>query len=129
MLVFLEENASISPNARVVPVSPESGIPACSNLVLKPQPHRGLFLNFTAVRIASKFTEGGANDRCNVSHRSQTGSARSFRATLRKLRTTDSSHHFSYHRNREDAEDAVQDAFLKAFTHLKDFDGLSSFST
>ena len=45
---------------RVVPVSPESGIPACSNLVLKPQPHRGLFLNFTAVRIASKFTEGGS---------------------------------------------------------------------
>src|ERR1700734_3154701 len=81
MLVFLAESASISPNARVVPVSPESGIPACSNLVLKPQPHRGLFLNFTAVRIASKFTEGGANDRCNVSHRSQTGSSSSFAET------------------------------------------------
>src|SRR6202789_1284081 len=36
---------------------------------------------------------------------------------------------FRITRNREDAEDAVQDAFLKAFTHLKDFDGRSSFST
>jgi RNA polymerase sigma factor (sigma-70 family) len=32
-------------------------------------------------------------------------------------------------RNREDAEDALQDAFLKAFTHMKDFDGRSTFST
>jgi RNA polymerase sigma factor (sigma-70 family) len=42
----------------------------------------------------------------------------------RILRTT-----FRITRNREDAEDAVQDAFLKAFTHMKDFDGRSSFST
>jgi RNA polymerase sigma factor (sigma-70 family) len=32
-------------------------------------------------------------------------------------------------RNRQDAEDALQDAFLKAFVHLKNFDGRSSFST
>jgi RNA polymerase sigma factor (sigma-70 family) len=32
-------------------------------------------------------------------------------------------------RNREDAEDAVQDAQLQAFVHLRDFDGRSSFST
>jgi RNA polymerase sigma factor (sigma-70 family) len=32
-------------------------------------------------------------------------------------------------RNQEDAEDALQDAFLKAFVHLKDFDGRSNFST
>jgi len=32
-------------------------------------------------------------------------------------------------RNREDAEDAVQDALLLAFVHLRDFDGRSSFST
>lgn len=32
-------------------------------------------------------------------------------------------------RNRQDAEDALQDAFLKAFLHLKNFDGRSSFST
>src|SRR5882724_1867549 len=32
-------------------------------------------------------------------------------------------------RNREDAEDAVQDSFLRAFIHLKKFDGRSSFST
>ncbi len=36
---------------------------------------------------------------------------------------------FRITRNREDAEDAVQDTFLKAFVHLKDFDGRSSFST
>ena len=32
-------------------------------------------------------------------------------------------------RNREDAEDAVQDAFLQAFRHLDNFDGRSTFST
>ncbi|MEI9977786.1 MAG: sigma-70 family RNA polymerase sigma factor [Edaphobacter sp.] len=32
-------------------------------------------------------------------------------------------------RNRQDAEDALQDAFLKAFAHLHNFDGRSSFST
>jgi len=32
-------------------------------------------------------------------------------------------------RNREDAEDAIQDCFLKAFLHLKGFDGRSRFST
>ena len=32
-------------------------------------------------------------------------------------------------RNREDAEDALQDSFLRAFVHIKDFDGRSKFST
>jgi RNA polymerase sigma factor (sigma-70 family) len=32
-------------------------------------------------------------------------------------------------RSREDAEDAVQDALLRAFVHLQDFDGRSSFAT
>jgi RNA polymerase sigma factor (sigma-70 family) len=32
-------------------------------------------------------------------------------------------------RSREDAEDAVQDAQLRAFVHLRDFDGRSSFAT
>jgi RNA polymerase sigma factor (sigma-70 family) len=32
-------------------------------------------------------------------------------------------------RNREDAEDAVQDALLSAFVHLRDFDGRSKFGT
>jgi RNA polymerase sigma-70 factor, ECF subfamily len=32
-------------------------------------------------------------------------------------------------RSREDAEDAVQDALLRAFVHLRDFDGRSSFAT
>src|SRR5580692_11453907 len=31
--------------------------------------------------------------------------------------------------NREDAEDALQNAFLSAFIHIKKFDGRSSFST
>ena len=31
--------------------------------------------------------------------------------------------------NREDAEDAMQDAFLKSFSHLKDFEGSSRFYT
>ncbi len=32
-------------------------------------------------------------------------------------------------RNRQDAEDALQDAFLNAFIHMKNFEGRSSFST
>lgn len=32
-------------------------------------------------------------------------------------------------RNPEDAEDALQDAFLRAFTHIGDFDGRSTLST
>ena len=32
-------------------------------------------------------------------------------------------------RNREDAEDAVQECLLKAFAHVKDFDGRSQFAT
>ena len=36
---------------------------------------------------------------------------------------------FRITRNREDAEDAVQDAFLSAFVHLKDFDERSRFGT
>jgi RNA polymerase sigma factor (sigma-70 family) len=32
-------------------------------------------------------------------------------------------------RNRQDAEDALQDAFLNAFTHMKNFEGRSRFST
>jgi len=32
-------------------------------------------------------------------------------------------------RNREDAEDAVQDSFFRAFVHIRKFDGRSSFST
>jgi RNA polymerase sigma factor (sigma-70 family) len=32
-------------------------------------------------------------------------------------------------RNREDSQDAVQDALLRAFVHLRDFDGRSSFAT
>ncbi len=32
-------------------------------------------------------------------------------------------------RNRQDAEDALQDSFLKAFKHMKDFEQRSSFST
>ena len=32
-------------------------------------------------------------------------------------------------RNREDAEDAVQDCFLNTFVHLQDFDGRSRFAT
>ena len=32
-------------------------------------------------------------------------------------------------RNREDAEDAVQDCFLSAFVHLKSFDGRAQFAT
>jgi len=32
-------------------------------------------------------------------------------------------------RNREDAEDALQDSFLRAFVHIAEFDGRSTFST
>lgn len=40
------------------------------------------------------------------------------------LRTT-----YRITKNREDAEDALQDSLLKAFVHIHDFDGRSSFAT
>jgi RNA polymerase sigma factor (sigma-70 family) len=46
------------------------------------------------------------------------------RHTKRLFHTT-----LSITRNREDAEDALQDSFLSAFVHLRKFDGRSSFST
>jgi len=36
---------------------------------------------------------------------------------------------FRITRNREDAQDALQDSFLSAFVHLRKFDGRSSFTT
>jgi RNA polymerase sigma factor (sigma-70 family) len=42
----------------------------------------------------------------------------------RILRTT-----YRITKNREDAEDALQDSFLRAFVHIQDFDARSSFST
>jgi RNA polymerase sigma factor (sigma-70 family) len=36
---------------------------------------------------------------------------------------------YSVTRNREDAEDALQDSILRAFQHLRQFDGRSSFAT
>jgi RNA polymerase sigma-70 factor, ECF subfamily len=36
---------------------------------------------------------------------------------------------YSILRNREDAEDAVQDAFLSAYVHLRNFEGRSAFTT
>jgi len=48
-----------------------------------------------------------------------------WRAHARKVLSTT----YRITRNREDAEDALQDSFLNAFLHIKDFDGRSSFST
>jgi RNA polymerase sigma-70 factor, ECF subfamily len=44
--------------------------------------------------------------------------------STRILRTT-----YRITKNQEDAEDALQDAFLRAYVHLQDFDGRSSFLT
>lgn len=44
--------------------------------------------------------------------------------TQRILRTT-----YRITKNREDAEDALQDSFLRAFTQIKKFEGRASFST
>ena len=46
------------------------------------------------------------------------------RHSNRLLRTT-----YRITRNRQDAEDALQDSFLKAFSHLNDFQEKASFST
>src|ERR1700751_840419 len=48
---------------------------------------------------------------------SQRHANRAFQATYRVTR------------NRQDAEDALQDAFLNSFAHMKSFEGRSSFST
>ena len=69
-------------------------------------------LNENTVIAAAKRGQTAAFDELWQSH------------TKRILRTT-----YRITRNREDAEDALQDSFLRAFLHIKDFDGRSSFST
>jgi RNA polymerase sigma-70 factor (ECF subfamily) len=69
-------------------------------------------LNENTVVAAAKRGQTAAFDELWQSH------------TKRILRTT-----YRITKNREDAEDALQDSFLRAFLHIKDFDGRSSFST
>lgn len=59
------------------------------------------------------------------------GSGSKARANGGLGRTVPTSHQSAMRitRNREDAEDALQDVFLSAFIHIKNFDGRSSFST
>jgi RNA polymerase sigma factor (sigma-70 family) len=72
--------------------------------------------------------------RCTIGRMNETATARSgetgaldtwYRAHAQKLFCTVR----RITRNHEDAEDAVQDAFLRAFLHLQSFDGRSTFST
>ena len=79
----------------------------------------------------SDFTEDGlmeTSDAVLVST-AKSGDANAFvelsrRHSSRALQTA-----YRITRNRQDAEDAVQDSLLKAFTHLNDFQEKSSFST
>src|SRR5437016_2606556 len=52
-----------------------------------------------------------------------------FRGTCQSLRSQDFPSHKNITGNHEDAEDAMQDAFLKAYAHLQDFHGDSRFYT
>ena len=81
--------------------------------------------------VSNDFTEDGpmeTSDAVLVST-AKSGDANAFvelskRHSNRLLQTT-----YRITRNRQDAEDAVQDSLLKAFTHLNDFQEKSSFST
>jgi RNA polymerase sigma-70 factor (ECF subfamily) len=64
-------------------------------------------LNENTVIAAAKRGQTAAFDKLWQSH------------TKRILRTT-----YRITRNREDAEDALQDSFLRAFLHIKDFDAV-----
>src|SRR5208337_3577278 len=84
--------------------------------------------NWTSGGIASSADPGVVSDETLVAA-AQDGDASAFdelckRHTQRIFRMT---HRIM--RNREDAEDAVQECFLNAFVHLKSFDGRSRFST
>jgi RNA polymerase sigma factor (sigma-70 family) len=79
-------------------------------------------------------TAASANDRFPVSEEdlvaeARTGDGEAFDELCRRhaqqvLRVTE-----RITRNREDAEDALQDSFLSAFVHIRNFDGRSRFST
>jgi len=72
-----------------------------------------------------------------VSHRTEAqllaaarrGRSEAFEALCRPLTAKLLKAAFYITRNREDAEDAVQDSLLRAFAHIQGFDGRSSFST
>jgi DNA-directed RNA polymerase specialized sigma24 family protein len=87
-----------------------------------------MLLNVTAVELAGRASERPISEHTVVAA-----------AKSGETRALDQLHHLYHKRilctlsritkNREDAEDALQDSFLRAFLNLKSFDGRSTFST
>jgi RNA polymerase sigma-70 factor (ECF subfamily) len=73
--------------------------------------------NIQAVREASLVSGARSGNHAAFGELCELHSKKIFNTTLRLTR------------NREDAEDALQDSFLRAFVHLRSFDGRSSFYT
>jgi RNA polymerase sigma-70 factor (ECF subfamily) len=82
----------------------------------------------SASNISGQFILDGANDEMLVTA-AKSGEHVAFSELWNRHSKKAFNTMYRITKNRQDAEDALQDAFLKAFVHLKNFDGRSAFST
>jgi RNA polymerase sigma-70 factor, ECF subfamily len=88
-----------------------------------------------ATNLFSPTGDGGGASRCREPEEGQllalakSGQAAAFAELCRAYAKKILRAAYRITKNQEDAEDAVQDSFLKAFLHLEHFEGRSSFST
>src|SRR5215469_4955280 len=88
-----------------------------------------------ATNLCSPAGDGGAASWCRESEEGQplasdrSGQAAAFAALCRAYAKKILRVAYRITKNHEDAEDAVQDSFLRAFLHMEHFEGRSSFST
>jgi RNA polymerase sigma-70 factor (ECF subfamily) len=82
----------------------------------------------SASNISGQFVLDGANDEILVTA-AKSGEHVAFSELWNRHSKKAFNTMYRITKNRQDAEDALQDAFLKAFVHLKNFDGRSAFST
>lgn len=93
-------------------------------------PERVVSMNsyLSTAHISGLFLFEGSNDEMLVAA-AKSGESRAFSELWNRHSKKIFNTMYRVTRNRQDAEDALQDAFLKAFLHLNNFDGRSSFST
>src|SRR5215469_6153360 len=88
-----------------------------------------------ATNLCSPAGDGGAASWCRESEEGQllasdrSGQAAAFAELCRAYTKKILGVAYRITKNHEDAEDAVQDSFLRAFLHMEHFEGRSSFST
>jgi RNA polymerase sigma-70 factor, ECF subfamily len=83
--------------------------------------------DIVALRIPEELQEGIGRDEISLVERARAGEDWAFEALIQRHRKTACACIYKITRHHEDTEDALQDAILKAYTHLARFQGRSQF--